>query len=141
MISADGDRFVRYSSNLTVTKGLHTSLDDTKEIYERQLHLGEMLARWGLAPRILKKDITDGDYITWVMEDAGLPITEKDVADANALLDVLYDTGIVYSWSIHQSHFLRGFDGILRIIDFQHTEQLPNPITRDKRIYLQWRAS
>jgi hypothetical protein len=141
MISADGDKFVRYSSDFTVTKGLMLNLSDTAEIYQRQIRVQSLLAERGLAPRILRKDIVEGNFITWVMEDAGLPIEQSDEDEANRLLDTLYDMGINYSWTIHQSHFLRGFDKKLRIIDFQHTEQEDKPITTSQRIYLKWKAS
>ena len=60
LISADGDNFVYYSkfgNTFAVTKGLCADMDDSDDLYENEIAFQEDLAKSGLAPRVLAKNI------------------------------------------------------------------------------------
>lgn len=143
VIHADLFDFVRYSrlgKEYTVTKGLCTELSDAEELYAREIRFQEMLAKLDFAPKILKKGIRakkDGmKYVMWVSADAGLPIEDADIPEANKLLDHIYNLQIVYHWSPHKSHFVKGFDGKIRVTDFKQTELLGSAIPKEVRRYV-----
>jgi len=146
-ISADQDNFVRYGKygkEFVVIKGLFMGLDDSKTLYDQEIKFQEALSAEGFAPRLLKKNIkadkSGRTFMVWVSEDAGLPIEEEDVPAANKLLDELYERGIVLSFLIDQRMFVKGFDGKIRVTDFKHAEIFEDPILKDKRVYIQWKA-
>ena len=138
MISNDTDNFVEYTRKFTVTKGLYTGYEDSEELYTREIEFQSILSEYDYAPRLIetgiKRVINGREFITWVSQDVGLPITEKDVLQANILLKNIYDMGISLTWCLHQSQFVKGFDGKVRVTDFKHAEKVLNPI----RQYLQW---
>jgi len=143
MISNDTDNFVeytKYNGAYAVMKGLFTGNDDTAEMYKREIEYQTMLSEYGYAPRLLqtgmKRIIKGREFITWISEDAGLPIQERDVLQANVLLKSLYDMGIELTWSLHQNLFVKGFDGKVRVTDFKHAEKTLSP----SRTYIQWAA-
>lgn len=148
VISDDSSNFVRYSRygiRYTVTKGLCMDYPDSMDLYTRETTVQEQLAALDLAPKLLRKDIPakrrGRPFLMWISEDAGLPIEEADVPAANALLDTLYDTGLVLHVDyVHSSHFVKGFDGKIRVTDFKHTEHYADPIPKEERKYLQWNS-
>ncbi len=148
LISADTDNFVRYGKygkEFVVFKGLFMGHDDSQELYNREINYQELLSKDGLAPRILKKNVkadkNKRKFLMWISEDAGLPIEESDVPEANKLLDILYDRGIILHWIIPRKElFVKGFDGKIRITDFKQTETYEEPIGKHNRKYIQWKA-
>jgi len=139
MISCDGDNVVfysKYEDRLTVTKGLNTSYEDLQEFYTNEIHYQTLLSEFDIAPKILKKDIKEDNFMYWISEDAGLPIKDCDISDANRLLDIVYDMGIIINWRPHISQFVKGFDDKIRIVDFKHTEKYDEPIGKHNRKYL-----
>lgn len=146
-ISADQDNFVRYGKlgkDFVVIKGLFMGHDDSRHLYDQEIKFQQALAAEGFAPKLLKKgtkaEKSGRPFMVWVSEDAGLPIEEEDVPAANKLLDELYDRGVVLSWMIDQRMFVKGFDGKIRVTDFKNTEIFEDPILKDKRTYIQWKA-
>lgn len=143
MISCDGDNIVEYSTyngKCTVTKGLCFDFEDLKEFYTNEIHYQTMLSELDIAPRIIKKDIKGlrkkQNFVFWISEDAGLPIEDSDIPDANRILDIVYDMGIIINWRPHKSHFVKGFDNKIRITDFKHTEKYNEPIGKHNRRYI-----
>jgi hypothetical protein len=144
LISADGDNFVYYSkfgNTFAVTKGLAADLDDSDDLYENEIAFQEDLAKSGLAPRVLAKNIVvtrkGMKFNVWISEDAGLPVTVEDIPDVNEFLDILYERGIIlYPYTMHPSLFVRGFDGKIRATDFKQTEEYDEPIGKHNRRYL-----
>ena len=143
VISADFDTKVWYSklgNRFTVTKALYTCHSDSEEMYQNEIKIQTLLAEKGLAPKLLEKDDrSTKHYVMWTSEDAGLPITENDVEAANSYLDTLYDMGVLL-FSVGQDNFLKGWDGKIRTTDFKVAELLSQPITKDKREYIQWKT-
>jgi hypothetical protein len=144
MISNDTDNFVIYSKHegrFTVTKALFEGCSDTQELYKKEIAFQVLLAEKGLAPRLLKKDIKGmfkgRRFIMWISEDAGLPIEEQDVAEANKVLTQMWDSGITLTGALHKGLFVKGFDGKVRLTDFKHAEYCENPT----RSFLQWTES
>ena len=147
IITADCDQFVRYSkydSKFTVTKGMCMDLEDCADLYANQIKFQELLSQQDLAPRIVAKDIKarykNIKFMLIVSEDVGLPIEESDIPAANDLLDALYDQGIILHWCLHQSLFVKGFDGKIRVTDFKQTELYDEPIGKHNRKYVQWKV-
>lgn len=148
LISADTDNFVRYGKygkEFVVMKGLFMGYDDSQELYDQEIKYQELLSVDGLAPRILKKNVkadkSNRRFLMWISEDAGLPIEEADVPEANKILDILYDRGIILNWYVDQRMFVKGFDGKIRVTDFKQTEAYDEPIGKHNRKYIQWKAS
>lgn len=142
-ISADTDNFVcycKYGNTFAVTKGLFAGLDDSFEVYEREIKNQEKFAELGWAPKLLQINVRalkkGRKFVMWVSEDAGLPIEDADISAANALLDEMYDKGYVLSDTIFREHFVKGFDGKIRVTDFKNAEIFEHPILKDKRVYI-----
>jgi len=141
LISADTDNSVHYSKlgkQFTVTKSLFMGYSDSKELYEKEMHVQTKLALLGMAPKVLYfyHDTKNGrEYMTWVSEDAGLPLEAVDIPAANAFLDKLYDMGFEFEF-LHEHHFTMGFDGKVKMVDCKQVTQSAGSIDRSKREYL-----
>ncbi len=143
LISADTDNFVRYGkygSEFVVFKGLFMGYDDSQELYDQEINYQELLSKDGLAPKLLKKNVkadkNNRKFVMWICEDAGLPIEKADVPEANKLLDILYDRGIILNWYVEQCMFVKGFDGKIRVTDFKQAETYDEPIGKHNRKYI-----
>ena len=139
MISCDGDNVVfysKYEDRLTITKGFSMVHQDSQEFYMNEIQYQTLLSEIDIAPKLLKKDIKENNFMYWISEDAGLPIEECDIPDANRILDIVYDMGIIINWRPHMSHFVKGFDDKIRITDFKHATKYDKPIEKENRKYL-----
>jgi len=143
VISADTDNFVRYckyKDNYAVVKALYFLNDDTPELYEKEIKMQERLYNLGVAPKLLTKYVKlqkkDRIFVGWISEDAGLPIEDEDIPEANNVLDRLYDEGIFLSYFPDRSMFIKGFDGVIRVTDFKNVEAYEEPIGKHNRKYI-----
>jgi hypothetical protein len=143
IISADTDNFVqyiKYENKYGVLKALYFLLDDSIEMYAKEIETQEKLAEIDVAPKLIRKQVRlekkGRPFIGWISEDAGLPIEDSDIPEANKLLDLLYDRGIFLSYYPHKSMFVKGFDGKIRATDFKAVETYEEPIGKHNRKYI-----
>jgi phenylalanyl-tRNA synthetase beta subunit len=143
VISADTDNFVRYckyKDKYAVVKALHFLNDDTPELYEKEIKTQEKLYNLGVAPKLLTKYVKlqkkDRVFVGWISEDAGLPIEDADIPEANKVLDRLYDEGIFLSYFPDKHMFVKGFDDVIRVTDFKNVEAYEEPIGKHNRKYI-----
>jgi|LauGreDrversion4_2_1035121.scaffolds.fasta_scaffold14580_4 hypothetical protein len=143
IISADGDNFVqyiKYDNKYGVLKALYFLLDDSIELYAKEVETQQKLYELGVAPKLIKNQVRlekkGRPFIGWISEDAGLPIEDSDIPEANKVLDLMYDQGIFLSYFPHKSMFVKGFDNKIRATDFKAVESYEEPIGKHKRKYI-----
>lgn len=143
VISADTDNFVQYinyDNKYGVLKALYFLLDDSIELYKKEIETQEKLYELGVAPKLIKKRIQlekkGRPFLGWISEDAGLPIEDEDIPEANKVLDLLYDEGIFLNYYPCKEMFVKGFDNKIRVTDFKFVEVYEEPIGKHKRKYI-----
>ena len=147
MISNDTDNYVMYvkhEKKFAVAKALFAGYSDWQELYNKEIEFQTFLSAHDLAPFLLEKrkmiQVAGRPFVTWISEDAGLPIEKEDIEAANDVIDRLWDVGVKIHDYVDPKMFVKGFDGKIRVTDFKNAEWViaENEDT-PKRQYLQWK--